>query len=177
MCFRIQHLKAWIQPFHSFELMFNHDATLPIDLEIKGSTPEEELACYDDMEEPEMEALQRVREQKLDEALANIQKAQRRQKEQYDKKHAKPDLFKKGQLVLKKDHQRKKRKGSKLEARFVGLYVILKKLGKVTYQLKAVNGAEVVRATGAHLKPYRKPSLVKCWIASTSSCFVYAYVL
>ena len=32
----------------------------------------------------------------------------------YDKKHSKPECFKKGELVLKKDFTRKKRKGGNL---------------------------------------------------------------
>ena len=135
--------------------MFGCQATLPVDLEIQKSTPEEEAERYNDMEEPDMAQIEQERNLRLEEAKANILKAQKKQKEQqYDKKHAKPDLFKKGQLVLKKDSHRKKRKGGKLDKRFLGPYIIHKKLGWGGHELIAENGEEKVRATGHYLKPY-----------------------
>ena len=83
--------------------------------------------------------------------------AQVKQKAQYDRKHAKAELFQKGQLVLRKDYRRKK-KGRKLDARFLGPYVIQRELQRGTYELRTEDGKSTVRATGAHLKPYNKPA-------------------
>ena len=59
-------------------------------------------------------------------------------------------------LVLKKDFLRKKRKGGKLDHRYVGPYKILKVLPKGVYLLQLLaNSDVVVRVTGAHLKPYK----------------------
>ena len=61
-------------------------------------------------------------------------------------------------LVLKKDFLRKKRKGGKLDHRYVGPYKILKILTKGAYLLQLVANSEVVvRVTGSHLKPYNEP--------------------
>ena len=125
-----RHEASWFIPF---ELMFSHRATLPIDLDIKKSTSEQEVLCYANMDEPDLLQFAKERVERLEEAKTNILAAQKKQKEHYDRKHAKPHLFKKGQLVLKKDFKRKKRKGGKLDARFFGPYFINKKLGRGIY--------------------------------------------
>lgn len=55
--------------------MFGRQATLPIDLEIRKSTPKEETEWYDAMEEPDMTQIEQERNLKLEEAKANILKA------------------------------------------------------------------------------------------------------
>ena len=55
-----------------------------------------------------------------------------------------------------KDFARKKRKGGKLDVRYVGPFVIVKSLSRGVYQLVSEDGKSTVRATGAHLKPYNK---------------------
>ena len=132
--------------FTPFELMFSRRATLPIDLDIKKSTPKQEVLCYANMDEPDLLQLAKERVEHLEEAKTNILAAQKKQKEYYDRKHAKPHLFEKGQLVLKKDFKRKKRKGGKLHARFLGSYVINKKLGRGIYELMTEDGKSTVRA-------------------------------
>ena len=52
----------------------------------------------------------------LEKAKDNILKAQLQQKKIYDRKHNVPEVFKIGNVVLKKDFTRKKRKGGKLDA-------------------------------------------------------------
>ena len=59
--------------------------------------------------------------------------------------------------MLKKDFMRKKRRGGKLDTRYLGPYIISKMLGRGTYELTCAHGSKV-RATGAHLKRYFKPS-------------------
>ena len=79
----------------------------------------EELAAgYHELPEPDPAAMEEKRKNRLGEAKENILCAQKKQKEQYDKKHAKPHLFQPGQLVLKKDFTRRKRKRGKLDSKF-----------------------------------------------------------
>ena len=163
--------------FSPFHLMFGRQATIPIDLDILTSTPEEEMERFDDMEEPDTKQVEQERNRRLEEAKENIVKAQKKQKDQYDKKHAKPDLFKKGQLVLKKDFRRKKRKGGKLGMRFLGPYVIHKKLGRGVYELIKENGKKKARATGQHLKPYLKTSTSSSLVNSRFLCSFMSYCL
>ena len=49
---------------------------------------------------------------------------------QYDAKHARANKCQIGTEVLKKDFQRKKRKGAKLDPKWVGLYVIKPSIAK-----------------------------------------------
>ena len=56
----------------------------------------------------------------------------------YDRKHACPNAFLKGDKVLKKDFKRKKRAGGKMDTRFRGPYVIVECLTKGFYKLKEV---------------------------------------
>ena len=143
--------------FTLFQLMFGQCATLPIDIDLRKASPEEVTTNYNLMEEPDVAKLAEEREMRLEEAKSNILVAQEKQKAAYDKKHAKPDWFKKGELVLKKDFTRKKRKGGKFDERFLGAYIIQKVLSNGSYQLVSDDGKHTVRATGAHLKPYNQP--------------------
>ena len=91
----------------------------------------------------------------MEEAKQNILCAQKKQKELYDKKHAKPHLYEPGQLVLKKDFTRSKRKGGKLDAKYLGPFTVKKALGNGTYLLSCCKKPDsTIQATGAHLKPY-----------------------
>ena len=86
--------------FTPFELMFNRRATIPIDIELRKEMSEELAAGYHELPEPDPAAMEEKRKNRLEEAKENILCAQKKQKEQYDKKHAKPHLFQPGQLVL-----------------------------------------------------------------------------
>ena len=99
------------------------------------------------------------RQQLLEAAKANIKKQQERQKELYDRKHARPNAFAVGERVLKKDFTRKKRRGGKMDHRYQGPLVITKNLGKGFYRLQDVEdpGVVIEKISGAHLKPYKDP--------------------
>ena len=61
-----------------------------------------------------------------------------KQKEIYDKKHCtNPEVYSVGALVLKKDFTRKKRKGGKLDSKWLGPFRITKVLGKGLYSLES----------------------------------------
>ena len=78
------------------------------------------------------------------EVKSNIQGAQKKQKMYYDRKHGVPgSLFAVGSLVLKKDFTQKKRKGGKLDRRWVGPYQITSLLGKGLYKIQKLGSDEV----------------------------------
>ena len=145
--------------FTPFSLMFNREATLPIDVELQKALPEEVARVYLNLDEPDMAKLSKQRASHLEEAKQNILHAQQKQKETYDKKHAKPECYKIGQLVLKKDFTRRKRKRGKLETRFLGPYAISKVLPHGTFELiNSTDQDRTIRVTGAHLKLYNAAS-------------------
>ena len=88
--------------------MFNRQATLLIDTEFRKVLLEKVSREYHNLEEPDVAKLEEERARRLEEAKQNILEAQQKQKETYYQKHAKPDCYKIGQLVLKKRlHQQK----------------------------------------------------------------------
>ena len=151
--------------FTPFNLMFGHCATLPIDLDISRTTPEEDASRYHSSIDPDMSDVEEERTRRLEVAKRNIASAQEKQKQDFDRRHAKPHLFQEGQLVLKKDFLRKRRYAGKLDSRYVGPYKINKVIGKGTYELVCEDGTTLC-ATGSHLKPYFQSSGV-----FTFSCF------
>lgn len=78
----------------------------------------------------------------------------------YDEKHACPEAFVVGALVLKRDARRKKRAGGKLDTKYSGPYTITKCLSKGIYSLQKVGDHDpanvVKRVNGADLRPYNK---------------------
>ena len=87
----------------------------------------------------------------------NIEEAQAKQKEQYDRKHTLSGFFSVGALVLKKDFTRKRRRGGALDYRWLGPYTLSSNLGKGLYRLECVQtGAVIKRVNGFHLKPFRE---------------------
>ena len=144
--------------FTPFELMFNRKATIPIDVELRTKESKELAVTFLHMQEPDQQAREEERKKLLEESKQNIVCAQKKkQKELYDKKHAKPHLYEPGQLVLKKDFTRSKRKGGKLDAKYLGPFTIKGALGNGTYSylLSCCKKPEsTIQATGAHLKPY-----------------------
>ena len=98
------------------------------------------------------------RVKQLEEAKENILVAQQKRKEVYDRKHANPECYHIGALVLKKNFLRKKKKGGKLDDRYDGAFKIAKLLPNGVYLIESVEDpSKVMRVTGAHLKPYNMP--------------------
>ena len=140
-----------------FEVMFGRQATLPVDVEMEGESQLLPDATVGDDYENAMEDILSHRRDICQKVKENIVKAQIKQKEAYDRKHACPSSFKIGDVVLKKDNRRKKRKGGKLDPKWVGPYTIIGDLGKGSYRLELVEDPEFIeRANGSHLKIYSR---------------------
>lgn len=94
----------------------------------------------------------------LETAKLNILKAQERQKLAYDRKRSRPETFELDALVLKKDFNKKKRRGGKLDGDWIGPYKIAASLGRGLYCLKDTKDPQkkISRVCGVHLKPYHK---------------------
>lgn len=141
--------------FSPFEVMFGSRAVLPVDFD-GARASEGELLVMEDFNDEELEKMMEERRVRLEVVQANILAAQERQKEQYDRKHSNPDVFRVGSLVLKKDFTREKHAGGKLDHKWLGPYRISGVLGRGLYRLEDVkNPTKVVsRVNGVHLKPY-----------------------
>ena len=151
--------------FTPFEVMFGRRAVLPIQLGIQDESLLT-MALDDQVVEKHMECQKKV----LESVKKNII-AQTKQKEQYDKKHANPEVFKLGSIVLKKDFSHKKRAGGKMDFHWLGPYKILQALGRGLYRIEGVHDADVIpRIHGVHLKKYHTPSVEKVTEISIYHC-------
>ena len=122
--------------------MFGRVAKLPVDFSTNDA--EEKLKEYEEYEEPNEEEALAMREEMNKQIRINVAKAQKKQKYHYDKKHNTELCFDVGSFVLKKDFRRKKRKGGKLDYRWVGPYKIVKSLGKGLFALKKISSGKVI---------------------------------
>ena len=137
--------------------MFHRTARLPIDLiETRLSDPADRLGHYlDNAVEEDEEVFAEVVSERLKTVKQNVEKAQEKQKKYYDSKHGAGASFKLNAVVLKKDFLRSKRKGGKLDPKWLGPYRISKLLGKGLYSLTHSQNDHVVkRVNGMHLKMY-----------------------
>lgn len=139
-----------------FEVMFGRRAVLPVDISKKPLDEQPEMKEFDD---DQIDLVMEERRERLGMVKENILNAQKKQKELYDRKHSKPEVFSIGALVWKKDFTRKKRAGGKLESKWLGPYMITHSMGRGLYRLEdARDPTRVVsRVNGVHLKPCRIP--------------------
>ena len=148
--------------FTSFEIMFGRKAILPLDLDAgvhQGPCNEAEVTICS--QETEIQQKESQHKALLEEVQKNIISAQKKQKEQYDKKHSKAVFYSAGTHVLKKDFRKKKRKGSKLDFPWVGPYLITRSLGKGFYELQSCGKGRVTtipRVSHVHIKVYKSLS-------------------
>ena len=140
-----------------FELMFGRRAYLPVELNMRKTTLNDLLneKKQENMIET-IDRLTRIRKLNLEGAKIKIKEAQKKQKHYYDLKHAKSDVYKIGAKVLLKDLLRKKRKGGKLDSKWLGPFKIRKNLGKGLYYISDDRNikAALKRVHGTHLKLY-----------------------
>lgn len=110
---------------------------LPIDSEILQSptSDDEQDSNIDEM----VTKLLKSREQAFEKAKQNIDKAQKNQKETYDRKHL-PEELPVGTEVLLVNTAQRQRKGGKMDPVWLGPYTISKSMGKGVYELKNSDG-------------------------------------
>ena len=106
--------------------MFGRKATLPIDLDMAKHSGDEKMRNLlengEELTASQVEMLTNKQQEIIKEAKLNIKKAQEKQKEIYNQKHARPDIFQVRNNVLKKDFCRKKRANAKLDVKYLGPY-------------------------------------------------------
>ena len=141
-----------------FQLMFGRQAILPIDIDLQKESGDELHHKYQVLNDPDIVAVQHKHQVILEDAKKHILDAQKKQKQKYDSKRAKPDCFQVGELVMKKNFRRKKMKGGKLQDRFDGPHRVVKKMPHGIYEQISKDGT-LIRATGGHLKMYHSNML------------------
>ena len=100
-----------------------------------------------------IEALLAARKEAFSKAEENITAAQKKQKEEYDRKHQ--PKVQVGTVVLLENTMQKQRKGGKLEPLWLGPYTIHRDLGKGLYELSNQAGMVLKKkANIARLKEY-----------------------
>lgn len=117
--------------------MFQQQMRLPIDAEIlpESSPHNGEDNCLEET----VGALLESRNQAFQKAQMSITKAQKQQKETYDRKHLQKEL-EVGTKVLLENTAQQQRKGGKMEPCRFGPYTINRSLGKGIYELKNMKG-------------------------------------
>ena len=149
-----------------FEIMFGRKATLPIDLKMEQVKAVVNHGLFFQDNVLDIEEITKQRCSVVKQVKENIEKAQIKQKQNYDRRHANPKAYQIGTKVLKKDFTRKKRKGGKMDCRYVGPFVITKSLGKGLYSLASVESPKKVTTcksvNSVHLKPYLSPTSSQC---------------
>jgi hypothetical protein len=84
-----------------------------------------------------------------------------------------------GAVVLKKDFRRRKRKGGKLDGKWIGPYQITASVGRGLYRLQELKDPRKVisRVNGIHLKKYRMPEAVLLYAAMSSNSNIISLLL
>ena len=116
-----------------FTALFHRTARLPIDMvQDKFTDPAERLTHYlEHAVEKDEDIVAKEVSDLLKSTKDNIEMAQSKQKKYYTAKHGAGLSFKLNTLVLKNDFRWPKRKGGKLDPRWLGPYRISGVLGKV----------------------------------------------
>jgi hypothetical protein len=143
-----------------FELMFGRKAVIPVEIDFEPKSGSDMLEMYNESTRNDASDYHSNRHIVLQNAKQNIQIAQQKQKEQYDRKHSIPCKYKVGDNVLKKDFRRKKRKGGCLDHKWLGPYEVIRDVGKGFLALRCTESGKIIqRVHGAHLKFYNVPEM------------------
>ena len=119
--------------FSPFYMIYNREPILPIDVKhnLVAASDEQDMELLGDNEQFQrsmfnavLSSVKSLREEMHEEALKNIQKAQAKQKKDYDRRHSHPSVIKIGDKVLRKDCKRGDRKGGKFSYKWRGPFVV-----------------------------------------------------
>lgn len=111
---------------------------LPIDIEMLPNIQEMGNQSSEDVEST-IQALLGKRKEVFEKAARNIKHAQRKQKENYDRKNLQKELSVDTEVMVENTAQ-KERKGGKFKELFRGTYSIAEALGKGLYRLRNKQG-------------------------------------
>ena len=139
--------------YSPFYMMFAREPSFPIDTEMLSEEPVHVGADSICDSKNTMDTLLEIQELIRSNAEANISRAQKKQKEQYDAKHQ-SQVLPVGEEVLLENTAEKQRKGGKMCAKWLGPYTIHKEMGKGVYQLK--NSANKILKTCVNVKRLKK---------------------
>jgi hypothetical protein len=131
ICFAHRSSKHASTGFTPMELMFGRKPVLPAELmhreleDLESDISLEAASAFENITfDDRIDAIEKIRKPIMEAAKANIDKAQARQKKNYDLKHIGVYSFKVGDLVVKDLPRNKSRKGGKLDPKFMGPYKI-----------------------------------------------------
>ena len=146
--------------FTPFFLFYNREPRLPLDLQLRESYEHTEIPKTQKQLEHDVELLVTLKESYSKIAKQNIERAQQRQKDDYDRRHnTSSSTFHVNDHVLLKNCKNDSRKGGKLDAKWNGPYVISQCLAKGRFILTNDTGLCLKQAIHASsLKRYYKPS-------------------
>ena len=130
-------------------MLYQQHMRLPIDAEMMPNPRQEE-------DQGLISVLLDSRERAFKKAETNISKAQKQQKETYDRKHLQSDP--EGSEVLLENTAQKQCKGGKLDDAWLGPYTIHRHLGKGIYELENEKGKilKTVNIKLKRLKPFKR---------------------
>lgn len=142
--------------YSPFFLLYNREPKLPIDIDLNSGQNRPSGVCRDSNDDSDipfdmatfqsaLKFMLSIRSDIHDKASSNIQRAQKRQKLNYERRHASKVALKEGDDVLMKNMRRKDRKGGKFSDQWLGPYTIhiLQCNGTVT--LKTKKGSILLR--------------------------------
>ena len=135
-----------------YYMLYQQHMRLPIDAEVMSNPEQEEEVDHQAV----ISVLLESREKAFKKAETNISKAQKQQKETYDRKHLQSELPE-GSEVLLENTAQKQRKGGKLDDAWLGPYKIHRQLGKGIYELANEKGMVLKKKVNINrLKPFKR---------------------
>ncbi len=156
--------------FTPFELLYKRKPRLPIEMSTlpRGDGEDEaNPAVTPECLEEHMEAMIKWAEAVNAKAKANIEKAQSKQKKEFDAKHL-PSTFKVGDKVWVYNSRKDTRQGGKLEWNWKGPFEIVEQTTRGTYRLKNMNGKVLKQAVSSNrLKAHKEPDPVESQVRCT----------
>ena len=133
-------------------MMFGRELRLPVDLVVEGPAVEDKVAT--DFAQGLRQNLQEAHERPRE----CLRQSARHQKRTYDRKVHGQGL-EEGQFVWLFNNARKKGRSPKLEFRWDGPFLVVKKLSDVTYRVQRKPGSKAFVVHGDRLKPYTGEAL------------------